>query len=58
MLHAADNNKGLEDHLQTLLKLFYMFKIRIWYDERIVYEVVPYAVGIMCINCVKLLFVC
>ena len=34
-----------------------MFKISIWYDESIVHEDAPDAVGIMCINCGKILVV-
>ena len=30
-----------------------MFKISIIYDETIDNKYVPYAVGIMCINCIK-----
>ena len=35
-----------------------MFKIIIIYDDTIDYEDVPEAVGIMCINCGKILVVC
>ena len=43
-----NNIKSPADNLQSLLKVFSMFKI--WYDESIVHEYVPNAVGVMCIN--------
>ena len=53
MLHTSDKFKHPEGHLQSLLKVFSMFKIVIWYDETISIEDVPEAVGIMCIDCGK-----
>ena len=55
MLRASDKIKSPAEHLKSLLKLFSMFKIRIWYDERIGNEDVPEAVGIMRINCGKII---
>ena len=57
MLHAADNIECPEDHLKLLLKVFSMFKIMVIYDETIyIYNKdVPESVGIMCINCGKII---
>ena len=46
----ANHVKIPEEHLQSLLELFSMFKISIWYDETIVTIFFPYSVRIMCIN--------
>ena len=54
MLHAADNIECPEDHLKLLLKLFSMFNIKIIYDEFIDNKDVPEAVGIIFINCGKI----
>ena len=53
MLHTVDNIKIPEDNLQSLLKLFSIFNIRIWYYESIFHEDVLDSVGIICINCGK-----
>ena len=53
MLHTENNINSTEEHLQSLLKLFSMLNIRIWYDESIVHYDVPDFVGIMFINCLK-----
>ena len=53
MFHTDNNIRSPADHLQSLLKVFLMFKIWIWYDDIIVHEDVPYSVEIMCINCGK-----
>ena len=53
MLHASDKIRSPAEHLKSLLKLFPMFKTRIWYDESIGNEDIPEAVGIMRINCGK-----
>ena len=50
MFHTANNIKLTADDLESLLKLFSMFKISIWYDDTIGLEDVPEAVGIICIN--------
>ena len=55
VLHTADNIKHPEEHLQSLLKVFSMFKIRILYDEIIGLEDVPEYVRIMCITCGKII---
>ena len=55
MLHAADNIECPEEHLKLLLKVFSMFNIKIIYHETIDKKDVPEAVGIMCINCGKLI---
>ena len=51
MLHTENNINSTEENLQSLLKLFSMLNIRIWYDESIVHYDVPDFVGIMFINC-------
>ena len=53
ILHTANNINSLADHFQSFLKVFSMLKIRIWYNETIVTNSVPYYVGIKCINCEK-----
>ena len=58
MLHTEYNIECPEDYFKSLLKSFSMFKIRIIYDDIIDNKDVTETVGIMCINCVKLLFVC
>ena len=50
VLHRENHSNSSTDHLQSLFKLFSMFKISIWYDNSIVCKDVPDAVGIMCIN--------
>ena len=50
MLQTENNIKMPFDILQSLLKVFSMFKIRIWYDERFVHEDVPDPVEIFYIN--------
>ena len=45
--------KGPVESLQYFLKVFPLFKIRLWYDKIIVQKQVPYYVVIMCINCGK-----
>ena len=55
MLHAADNIECPPEHLKLLLQLFSMFKIKIIYDKTIDNEDVPEGVGIMCINCGKVI---
>ena len=56
MLHTEDKIKFPADNLQSLLKLFSMFKIGIWCDETIGNEDVIEAIGTMCINCGEILF--
>ena len=41
VLNAANNIKSPEEHFQSLLKVFTMFNIRIWYDESIVHKSIP-----------------
>ena len=53
MLHTANNIKIPVESLQSLLKVFSMLKIRIWYDEIIAHEYVPDDFRVMCINCGK-----
>ena len=55
MFHTADNINHPEEHLQSLLKLFSMFKIRILYNDTIGLEYVPEYVGIMHSNCGKII---
>ena len=55
MLHTENNINIPEQNLQSLLNLFSMFKFRIWYDETIVKENSPNDVGILCINCGKVI---
>ena len=55
MLHAADNIECPSENLKPLLKVSLMFKISIIYDVTIDNEDVPEAIGIMCINCGKLI---
>ena len=55
MLHTDDNIKHPEEHLKSLLKVFSMFKIRIWYYDTIGLEYFPEYVGIICINCGKII---
>ena len=55
MLHASDNIECPEYLLNFLLKLFSMSKINIIYDETIDKKDFPEAVGIMCINCGKII---
>ena len=52
MLYIENNIKIQEPHLQSLSKVFLIFKISIWYDNIIVHEDFPDGVGIMCINSV------
>ena len=42
MLHKLNHIKGPYDILQSLLRVFLVFKIRIWYDKSIVNKHVPY----------------
>ena len=51
MLHTADNIKCPAEHLKSLLKVFSMFRISIWYDDTIGHKDVREAAGIMCIIC-------
>ena len=55
MLYAEDNIERPKYHFKFLLKVFSIFKIRIIYDETIDNEYFPETVGIMFINCGKLL---
>ena len=55
MFHTADNIECPIEHLKTLFKVFPRFKIRIIYDETIDNEKSPYTVGIMYINCGKII---
>ena len=55
IFHAADNIECPAEYLKSLLKVFSMFKIKIIYDETIYNKDVPEAVGIMFINCVKVI---
>ena len=57
-LHTADKVECPSEHFKWLLILFLMFNIRIICDETIDNKDVPETVGIMCINCGKLLVVC
>ena len=41
MLYTADDINHPDDHFQSLLKVFSMFKIRIFYDETIGIEDFP-----------------
>ena len=50
VLHTANIINSPEDHLKSLLKVFSMFMIRIWYDETMYNKNYPYAIGIKCIN--------
>ena len=53
--YAADNIECPAEHLKLLLKLFSMFKTRIIYDDTIDNKGFPEDVGIICINCVKIM---
>ena len=53
MLRKENYINRPDDILHYLLKLFSMFKIRLWYDEIIVREYVLDTVGIICIDCSK-----
>ena len=53
MLHIENNINSLAKPLQSLLKLFSMFNVRIRYNEAIVTNNVPDDIGINCINCGK-----
>ena len=55
MLHTSDYIKSPSDHLQSLLKLFSMFKIMIFYDEKIGHKYFPEYVRIMCVYCGKVI---
>ena len=55
MLHTENTMEETADILQHLLKLFSILKIRIWYNEIIVHKQVPVSVGILCINCGKVI---
>ena len=57
MSNAADIIECPAEHLKLLLKALSIFKTRIIYDENIDNYDVPEAVGIMCINCGKVLVV-
>ena len=57
MMHTSNHINKQVEHFQSLLKVFSMFKISIWYYETIVTENVPDVVGIMLINYGKI-FVC
>ena len=57
VFHAADNIDCPAEHLKRLLKLFSMFKTRVIPDEPIDNRDFPEAVGLMCINCRKVLVV-
>ena len=48
MLHTEDNINFPEEHLQLLLKLFSILKIRVWYYKTIKDGDGIEAVGIMC----------
>ena len=50
MLHTENNINSPDDNLKSLLKVFSIFKLIIWYDKTIVQENVPYYVGILCTN--------
>ena len=50
MMHAADNIECPAEHLNFLLKVFSMNRIKIIYDETINNKDDPEAVGIMSIN--------
>ena len=50
MWYESDNIECPADNLNSLLKLFSMFNIKIIYDETINNKYVPEDVGIMCIN--------
>ena len=54
-MHTENHINSPTEYLQLLLKLFLMLKIRIWYDESIFHKYVPDAIGIMYINCVKII---
>ena len=53
MLHTKNHINSPSENFQSLLKVLPMFNIRLWYDETIAKEYVPYSVRIMCINCGK-----
>ena len=53
ILHTSNNINSPAEHLQALLKLLSMFKLRFWHDDIIAQENVSDAVVIMCINCGK-----
>ena len=53
IFHTADKFKPQPDHLQSLLKIFSMFKIKICWDDTTGLEAYTEAVGIMYINCGK-----
>ena len=55
MFHTENNIETPAGNFQSLLKLFSIFKINIWYDETIVEENVTDTVGIMCINSGKII---
>ena len=55
MLHSVDNIECPAEHLKYSLKVFSMFNIKIIYDETIDNEDVLEAVGIICINCGKII---
>ena len=50
MLHTENNMNRPAEILHSLLKIFPMLNIRLWYDNRVVHKQVPYAVGTMYIN--------
>ena len=53
MLRTANNINITNEHLHSLLKLLPMFMIMLCYDDTIVQENIPDAVGIMLVNCGK-----
>ena len=55
MLYIEDNMNIPADILQYLLKVFSMFKMRIWYNKYTVHKNIQDVLGIMCANCDKII---
>ena len=53
MIHTVKTMRDISDILQSLLKLFSMFKTSIWYDKDNDKYNFPYDLRIKCINCYK-----
>ena len=58
VFHTENRINSPAEHLQSLLKLFQIFKILVWYDDTIATKNDPYAIGIEYINRGKLLGAC
>ena len=53
LMHTVNIMERTPDILQSLLKFFFIFNIRIWHEKNTVHKKVLYALVIKCINCDK-----